>query len=228
MERVKTRTYLIAFVITAIVFGTALFVSDYLNRLRIQQIQNIQDRIAIDTLSLETQFDLLEELACSDIKENSVLSGELNSLARRLSFAEGQLGTDDEEVTLLKRQYSLLLIKDLLLMRRITEKCDIDPVFVLYFYSNEGDCEDCQKQGFALTALAEEYPSLRIYAFDYNLDLPALKTLISINEVSPTFPALIIGQNTLYGYQSPEDLQELLPLEQLEEATSTEEVVGVE
>jgi len=223
MEKVKARTYLIAFLITGAIFATALFASDYFNRKRIEQIQTIENRISIDILSLETQFDLLEELACSEIKENSVLSNELGSLSRRLEFTERQLGADSEEVFDLKRQYSLLLIKDLLLMKRITEKCDINPVFILYFYSNAGDCPECERQGFALTGLAEEYPKLRVYPFDYNLDLPALRTLISINNIEANLPALIVGTSTIYGFQSREDLREILPLELLETASSTEE-----
>src|ERR1035437_10255448 len=34
-----------------------------------------------------------------------------------------------------------------------------------------------------LIKLREDYPQLRVYSFDYNLDLSAIQTLISINKV---------------------------------------------
>ncbi|PIT91357.1 hypothetical protein COU17_01010 [Candidatus Kaiserbacteria bacterium CG10_big_fil_rev_8_21_14_0_10_49_17] len=222
MGKIPTRTYFIAFLITAALFSTALYASTYFNNQRIAGIASIEDRISIDILSLETQFDLLAELSCAEISENSVLSSELNSLARRLSYTEGQLGAENQEVIRLKRQYTLLQIKDFLLMKKVSDKCALDPVFILYFYSNEGDCEDCTREGYVLTDLAETYPQLRIYSFDYNLDLSALKTLVSINDIKPELPALVLNDTVYYGYHDQEAIREILP-ELADLATSTEE-----
>jgi hypothetical protein len=101
-------------------------------------------------------------------------------------------------------------------MKRVSEKCGLQPVFILYFYSNETAdknpvCADCEKQGYVLTALAEKYPSLRVYSFDYSLDLPALKTLININDVTAQLPALVINEKVYNGFKSVEDVETLLP-----------------
>jgi hypothetical protein len=198
-------------------------VSNNLNQKRIEQIRQIEEKISVDILSLETQFDLLEQLSCNQIKENPVLSQELQGLADRLQYAEEELGTDDERVIELKKSYSLLLIKDAVLMERVKEKCDITPIVMYYFYSNEGDCEDCTKQGYVLTRIGREYPAARIYAFDYNLDLSALRTLIAIHEVKNTLPALIIDDVVHYGFNDFETLQERIPsLVATTTATSTE------
>lgn len=220
------RTYIVALLITGALFGTTLFASNYFNAKRIAEIQNIEERIATDILSLETQFDLLEQLSCTDIAENAVLSREINSLGRRLAFTETQLGTDNEEVVQLKEQYTLLQIKDYLLMQKIAEKCALDPVFILYFYSNEGDCDDCVRAGHVLTRLRELYPELRVYAFDYHLDIGALRTLVALNDIEPNLPALVIDKDVHYGFYRREEIEELLPvLKELETATSTEETV---
>jgi hypothetical protein len=216
-------SYIVAFVITALIFATALYVSNYFNNRRIADIQATQDNISIDILSLETQFELLAEHACRDITENSVLSSEIRPLASRLSYLELQPGVDENELDRLKRYYSLLQIKDLMLMQEVTQKCrNIDPVFILYFYSNKGDCEDCEQQGYVLTGLNERYPQLRIYSFDYNLDLAALQTLIDINDVRGAVPALVINGQAYYGFKTMDDIAEILPeLSTLEEATRT-------
>lgn len=216
-------SYAVAFLITAFIFATALYASNYFNNRRVADIQATQDNISIDILSLETQFDLLAEHACRDITENSVLSSELRPLASRLSYLESQTGVDESELLRLKRYYSLLQIKDLLLMQEVTAKCrTIDPVFILYFYSNKGDCTECEEQGYVLTGLNEKYPQLRVYSFDYNLDLSALQTLVDINGVRDSLPALVLGGQTYYGFKTMEDIEDILPeLEELEVATST-------
>ena len=218
----RWRTYAIAFLITAFIFATALYASNYFNDRRIADIEATQDNISIDILSLETQFDLLAEHSCQDISENSVLSREIQPLAQRLSYLESQSGVDEDELARLKRYYSLLQIKDLLLMQRVTDKCRLKPVFILYFYSNRGDCDDCEEQGYALTGLAQKYPQLRIYSFDYNLGLSALQTLVDINDVQNDLPALVIKNKAHYGLQRIEYIEKILPeLATLETATSS-------
>lgn len=222
---VNTRTarwqsYAIAFAITAAIFATALFASNYFNERRITQIRSTADNISIDILSLETQFDLLAEHSCRDIAENPVLSTEIQPLAQRLSYLETQSNVDEEELSRLKRYYSLLQIKDLLLMQRVSEKCRINPVVILYFYSNKGDCDDCEEQGYVLTALAEKYPQLRIYSFDYNLPVSALQTMISINGIKNDLPALYIKEKPYYGLHTVAEIEKALP-ELAKLATST-------
>lgn len=216
--------YILAFVITAAIFGTAFYIAARLDARRIADIRTTQDTIAVDLLSSETQFELLGNLDCSTISQSPVLSEELNSLAAKLSVAEQNLGDNNAEVTLLKKQYSLFEIKDYLLMRQISGKCgSFKPVYVLYFYSNAGDCEDCGKAGDVLTYLRETYPGLRVYSFDYNLDLSALHTLESLQKVDGSkLPAFTINNRApIYGFKPLPDMEKLIPeLQTL--ATSTD------
>jgi regulator of replication initiation timing len=219
----KSRTYMYAFLITALIFVIAFYVSTYFNSQRIQDIRSAQDNISTDILSLETQFDLLQQQSCDSVSENTILPSELTSLGNQLSYMEAQnSSTNKDEITRLKRLYSLLQIKDYLLMKQLALKCNLKPVFVQYFYTNIGICADCEKQGYVLTKLAQTYPQLRIYTYDYNLDVSALKTLISVNNVDNKLPALVIDGKVYYGFQSEEDLLNEIPqLATLEKATSS-------
>lgn len=223
MRAINVRNYVLAFIITAVIFATALYTSNYFNNRRAAEIRATQDNISIDILSLETQFDLLAENSCRDIAENSVLSSELGTLASRLSYLESQGNIDEEEVGRLKQFYSLLQIKDLLLMKRVSAKCGLEPEFILYFYSNAGDCKDCERQGYVLTDLSNTYPNLRIYSFDYNLPITALQTLVAMNNIDENLPALVINDQVRYGFKSAEEIEKLLPgLEkELKSATTT-------
>lgn len=205
------RNALIALGISLVIVGTVAYAVNHFNRLRIAELNALEDQIAIDTLSLETQLSLLERAPCTSAASAS-LSTELADLGSRLAHAEEQLGSDNEQVIRLKKQYSLLEIQDYLITKRLAEACSTNPVTVLYFYSNtEGTCESCDRAGFALSYLRDEYPHLRVYSFDYNLDLGALKTLIAVEKVKAEFPAFLIKGKAVYGFTSLEDLQKQFP-----------------
>lgn len=234
------KKYAYTFLITAAIFATAILASNYFNQRRINEIKDIESRIAVDILASETQFSLLSELSCRDIS-SSLLSKELATLGDRLSYTEENRGSDDSEVLNLKKYYSLLQIKDFLLMQKIKERCGqtraSSTPSIIYFYSNKGDCPDCEKEGFVLTRLRQDYPDLRVYSFDYNLDLSALQTLITVYNINPSptagLPVLLVNDRAHYGFKSIEDIKEIIPalkeidrqkaLEESRPATSTEE-----
>ena len=214
-----TRNVLIAFLITAVLAGTVAYAVNYLNNARIAEISTMADQLSIDTISLDTQFSLLSSAPCDSIASSTTFISNLSDLGNRLSYAEDQLGTDNPQVVRLKEQYSLLEIRDYILTKQLASACGIRPVTVLYFYSNAGDCSDCDKAGYALSYLRTTYPSLRVYSFDYNLDLSALKTLIALDKVKGPLPAFIINGKRSYGFTSLADLEAQFPKGAL--ATST-------
>ncbi|KKU81476.1 MAG: hypothetical protein UY07_C0017G0014 [Parcubacteria group bacterium GW2011_GWA1_47_8] len=217
--QIETKKYLFAFIITTLVFFGALVVSNKFSTNRIAEIKSIESNISMDILASETQFALLRDSSCKAIDHSTAFSEELSSLAAKLSYMEDDLGTNNKEVISLKKYYSLLQIKDYLLVKQVREKCGVKPITIIYFYSNAGDCEDCIREGYVLTKLREEYPELRIYSFDYNLDLSVVKTMKSLYNLNDSLPALIIADEPHYGFQSTEDIEKLIPqLKKLREA----------
>ncbi len=213
--------YIITFIITSLLFVTAFYLSNYFANKKTADIKATEDQIAIDLLSSETQFDILKQSSCNQL-DDSILADELDTLGSRLSSMETQIGTDNAEVIQLKKYYSILQIKDYLLMSAYGKECKLKPVSIVYFYAN--DCQECQKQGYVLTYLRDTYPGLRTYTFDYNLDLSAVKTLISLNKIPTTLPALIINGKTYNGFMSSDAVEKiikpLLPIASSTSATS--------
>ncbi len=203
------KKYLLAFFITALIFVTALLVSSWFNNRRFDELRTIQDSISINILSSETQFNLLKDAACGDLFGSSI-GEELGMLSDRLSYMESiGKGTDPTVITL-KRYYSLLEIKDYLLITSAVAKCPKRPITILYFY--QADCPDCDKQAEVLTYLRQHHQDiLRVYSFDYDLDVSAIKTLANINKVAPPLPAVVIKDKTYSGFHSVEEIQTLLP-----------------
>ena len=210
-EKVDWKKYLIVFFITLSLFLLALYVSHAFTNKKLDELKGIQDSIAIDLLSSETQYSLLNELDCSQVSPNSVLSDELNDLSKKIEYSDGNIGQSDS-LTHLKESYSLLEIKDYLLMKELANRCGQKSVFVLYFYTTSDNCSECVKQGYALTALKEKYPALRVYSFDYALNLSAVETLEKIYKIKDTeLPAMVSSGNVYTGFHSVQDVEKLIP-----------------
>jgi hypothetical protein len=220
--------YLISLVITIAIFATAFYVSSYFSNKKVESLNNIQNSIAVDILSNETQF-LLKEISCTEDNFNPVAT-QINELGDKLTYTEAELGSNNETVKYLKKYYSLLQIKDYLVGKKIADKCGKSkkPIFLIYMYSNrKGACNDCGKQAEVLSELRNIYPELRVYTFDYDLDLLPIGTMKKIYKISSTstFPILVVEDKAYYGLKKIEELKILLP-DTLKEATTTEEIIA--
>ena len=84
------KKYLVTFIITAVIFSAMLYINSIIDQKRVVDVKGVQDQISLDLLSSETQFNLLREASCENIGSSTVLSTELNSLAKKLSYLESR------------------------------------------------------------------------------------------------------------------------------------------
>ena len=204
-NNIDWKKYLIVFLITVGLFLSAGYISNYFGDKKIEQIKSIQDNIAINILSSETQFSLLSELSCKNVS-GSLLSAELDELGRKLEWSQQNLGST-EEVAYLKKYYSLLQIKDYLLMKKISKSCRTKSAFILYFYTTAENCSECEKESLVLSSLRDKYPELRVYSFDYSIDLSAVKAMLQIYKIKDTeLPALVLDDEVLTGFYGIDEL----------------------
>jgi hypothetical protein len=203
------KKYLLVFLITICLFLTAGYLSNYFNNRKINEIKSIQDKVSINILSSETQFSLLQESSCKNVS-NSLLSLELEELGHKLEWSEQNLGNTNK-VTYLKQYYSLLQIKDYLLTKKIAKSCKVKSAFILYFYTTKDNCSECEKESMVLNSLRDKYPELRVYSFDYSVDVSAVKALLSMYKIKDTeLPALVIDDEVMTGFHSMEDLDRVV------------------
>lgn len=204
-ENIDWKKYLIVFFITAFLFVIAAYVSNYFSNKKLVQLKDIQDKISIDILSSETQFSLLSDLSCNNVS-GSFLSDELNDLGGKLEWGQKNLGSS-ETVSYLKKYYSLLEIKDYLLMKKISSRCGVKSAFILYFYTTAENCSECEKQSIVLSNLRDKYPELRVYSFDYSTDLSAVKSMLQIYKIKDTLlPALVVNDTVITGFRNVDEL----------------------
>jgi hypothetical protein len=204
--------HVFVFSVTAVLFVIIFLFANFFYDQRLAQIQDVEKSISQNILESEIQYALLADASC-DMPESgkTALINEINSLAVRLSYMEDQRGVNDAEVIGLKKYYSLLQIKDYLLLRERAKTCGERPLSILYFYTNTGTCTDCAKMGHVLTAMRREHENLHIYAFDYDLGLSTIETLKSIYGLTGELPVLVVNRKPYYGFKTREEVEALIP-----------------
>ena len=225
-ETFDWKKYALALFATTFVFLGALWASNRIYGKQVEEMKAVANQISLNPSASEVQYNLLLETSCDRASEIDPIK-DLDRLADMLAQTESQRGDKAAEVVEIKRQYVLLQIKDFLLTKRIASRCKQDPNYILYFYSTENNCEDCKKQGWVLTDLRREYPELRVYAFDYGMDFPPMKTFRTMYKLlGDSLPALVIGDKTVYGLKTREELEEIMPF--LKEAKAAKEKAAAE
>ena len=221
MNKTNYRRYILALVISLVIFLTGFLASNTLTNKKLESLKNVEDNISLSILSSETEYDILKEVSCTNFTNQTALTKEIGQLADNLSLLEAN-NEKDERILSAKKRYSLLLIKDYLLSKRLTENCGTKPAFVIYFYGNADVCPECVKTGYALSSLRQDYEKLRVYSFDYNLDLPIIKTFASLYGVrEDQLPAVVIDKKMYVGLNTKESIDKLLPKEVKEKSATT-------
>ncbi len=223
------KRYIYTFIITLAIFFFSIWLSNGFSNQKVQSLRDLESRINLDILSVETRFSLLQKTSCEHIvnNDNTKVSDigfneDLNNVALKIKSLENQLGYENADVISLKKYYSLLQIKDYLLAKEFHDRCKKNTVSILYFY--DADCQDCAKQSIILDKIILDYPEIRVYYLDKKSNNPALDTLSSIFKVTQS-PTLVINEKTYTGYQDIEKIESYIPeikiWKALKNATST-------
>jgi len=203
--------YIIVFIITSTIFFSVFYISDKINKSRLENLTSLQENLTLSILSTETRFALLENASCQEIFLGGELevgvTQELNNLVSRIKFLESELGGDNKDVQYLKERYALLQIKDYLLVKQLSNRCGYNITTVLYF-SGE-DCGACKNQSIVLDAIREENGNVRVYWFDGAIEVSTvdiLETLFDINQ----YPSMVVGEQTFTEFLPYEELKEVI------------------
>jgi hypothetical protein len=195
------------FIITVLIFFTGILLGSYINTNKLISLNDLSEELRISAMSSEVEFAILSENPCK-VTDYGFLSNELNDLSGKVEFMENQLGRNNPEVLKLKNFYSIVQLRHYLLMTKLTEECSLNVTNIIYFYSNEGDCETCSEQGFILSYLRYNYP-INIYSIDLNSQNNAVRALKEIYDIESA-PSLVIDGEPYYTYLRTEDIRTII------------------
>lgn len=208
--RISKSKYIMVFVLTTLIFIIGLVLGNYISSSKLKNIQNLEQELRTDTMSLEIEYLMLAESPCRQANSTS-LTDLLYKTAKRLDYMERELGKKNEDVLRLKEYYSLLELKHWLLQKKEIEKCNSSRNIILYFYSNLEDCDACEEQGFILDYLREKREGLSIYSFDTNINNLAINTLKRLYKIeNEKAPIVIVNDNYVKGFRSKNEIESVL------------------
>ena len=148
----QTSKYLAAFAISLLIFLFGIYIGGYNNKVKLDSLQDLEDDLRISTLGTELQYELVAEDPCKAI-DSELFTDKLADMGSKLTNMESELGKDSYAVIKLKEEYSLLEIRQYLFLKKAQRECSNKKDFILYFYSNAGDCSMCEEHGFVLIYL---------------------------------------------------------------------------
>ncbi len=210
-EQFRKRRYVLAGILTLMVFLLGLMLGLVIEGKRLQYYQNINQEQRLDYASLQLQYEYINQLkeekncpALLKAYDESVKS--LEGLRSRLEMYSRQTTINKNEFEMLRREYMLEQVRYFLFAKQAKELCNQDAVTILYFYSSDAICTDCGKQEFILTYLKKKFGDrLLNFAFDERQDDPMIKMLKQSYDLK-TYPSLIISGDKYEGFMSAEDL----------------------
>lgn len=207
MRSLSKDKYVIAGIITLGVFLLGLFLGLAIEGKRVNYIESAGKRQNLDFSSLQLQYAFIDQLSqeknCLAVQKTFEQNiNNLESTRIRLENFDRDATLNRNELDMLKNEYILAQIRYWLLAERTRKLCGSDIVSILYFFSDEDECQDCEKQAFVLTYLKKKFKDrLLIFSFDSKFDNEPMVPLLKNTYNVTAYPTIVIGSRPLAGFQ---------------------------
>ncbi|MBI4983105.1 hypothetical protein HZC32_00470 [Candidatus Woesearchaeota archaeon] len=214
-RKISRDKYIIAGIVTFLIFSLGITLGVILEDYRYTAIEEINLEQEVKYLSLQSQYLYLSSF--SNYDNCPILSTALKETMEDLSDSLSEVITSEEEKKvsdtrkrIIMRRYLLDNLRYWLLARESKEKCNLDTVNILYFYSVE--CPSCPNQGTVLTYFKKLFEE-KLLVFPINLDFRNEEPLVEItmSQFNITkYPTLVIDNKKYEGVVRKEQLQQII------------------
>lgn len=202
-KKISAQKTVLVLLLTIIIFSAGILLGNHNTTKKFSAVTDLSDELRLETLGIEVEYDILAENICEN-EDVLYLTTELFEISEKVDFMENEIGSNNEQVIQLKKQYFVLEARHWILAKKRVQDClgnnkGMNNTIVLYFYSNKGDCPQCPEQGAVLTHLHRKYEGMKIYSFDININSPIVRVLKDLYEIR-TVPGLVINDELHEGY----------------------------
>ena len=209
MERKTSRgKYLLAFILTLIVFSGGVFLGILLESARLNDaVQNsMQEKVNLQSLQLQQKYIDSGVADCESL--NRVLDTNIKDLTTKgqlIMDYEKQSVLNKEEFHIQLRDYFLMETQFLLISEEIDKKCEQDSIKVIYFY----DENEFDTQGYILDYLKKLFGSkILVFSFDSSFtEEPMISILLTAYKIKE-FPSVVVGNEVFQGHTSAKALMQ--------------------
>lgn len=212
MRNLSRDKYIIAGAITLGIFLLGLFLGLAIEGKRVNYIESVSRKQNLEFSSLQLQYAFIDQLSqeknCQAVQKTFEQNiNNLESTRIRLENFDRDATLNKNELDILKNEYTLAQIRYWLLAERTKKLCNTDIVNILYFFSDQKECPDCDKQAFVLTYLKKKFKDkLLIFSFDSKFEseamIPLLKNTYSITK----YPTIIIEGHPKEGFRDKDSV----------------------
>ncbi len=212
---ISTDKYIIAAVITALIFALGLTLGFIFENARYGFVQQVNEEQEVKYLSLQLQYLFLTSFqnnnSCPTLTTTlqETITDLSDSLSKVVAYEEEKRAADGREI-LVQRRYLLDNLRYWLLAKESKQKCSMDIVPILYFYQK--DCPSCPEQGTILTFYKNIFEE-QLLVFPINLDLQNKEPLAKIigSQFNVTqFPTIIVDDVKYEGVVDKEKMEEII------------------
>ncbi len=194
-KKIDWSKVLLAFLIAVFLFSFGMLLG-YLGSKIIEGASiSIADSTKNEIANLETLNELEKSYPCSS-STLDIATNRLGYLSDIIDSMETQRGKNDAEVLELKKLYSVVEVRHMLLLKQREENCHANYTIMLYFYSNDKECKDSvDSVAFILTYMRNKYPNVRVYSYDIGLKSDVVDVLKENYNVTGCYKVIVNEQN---------------------------------
>jgi len=204
-RKISVSRIIAALAMTCLLFIAGILIGIYITNSKTNDINSMKKDLELEL----TQLDIEDKLIENNCLDPKLLIEKLNDLSARLTYLESQYDKNDPAILEIKKSYTLLEIRHYLRMKTINSACSANCTLILFFYSNTNSKEESEKQGFVLDYLRSKHENVKIYSFDYDLNISAIETLKELHSITIT-PSTIIEGKVYAGFHDKEELEKVL------------------
>jgi hypothetical protein len=200
------RRYLLAFIITVLIFSLGLMLGFVIEGQRLNYVQQTAEQERLDFASLQLQYQYINYLKETNNCAEAIKSFQdnLNSLENtriRLENYVQKSSIDTQEFSRLKREYIISQLNYWLFAKTTKDLCKRDEVTVLYIYSDQAQCPDCANQEFVLNYFRKLFQDkFLVFSFDTNYNEEPMVAILKRVYNVDTYPTIIIGDHVYKGF----------------------------
>lgn len=214
----NVRTFVLAGLMTVLLFMSIYTLNLYMDSQRQNKVANSMDSILEDIEDIEASAYLLEYL------QNK--NGSCESMIEQLNYLESRLWKFDQKISQYKdaqqdftsedfylqekRRLNRREIIQLSILGKVKKECGYNNTAILYFYGNCRTEPNCGEQGYVLSYINEKIdPEITILSFDTDRDVQVVNTLMKAYNVTRV-PCVVVEGKSYCGLRNRDEMTGIL------------------